>query len=43
MGSVEGFFGCEASRQIRALPDKAKASVPIVAMTANAFGDDLKK
>jgi CheY-like chemotaxis protein len=35
--------GCEASRQIRAMPDKAKASVPIIAMTANAFGDDLKK
>lgn len=35
--------GCEASRQIRALPDKQKASVPIIAMTANAFGEDLKK
>ena len=35
--------GCEASRQIRALPDQKKANVPIIAMTANAFGDDLKK
>lgn len=35
--------GCEASRQIRALPDQKKAEVPIIAMTANAFGDDLKK
>jgi CheY-like chemotaxis protein len=35
--------GCEASRQIRALSDKKKAEVPIIAMTANAFGDDLKK
>jgi CheY-like chemotaxis protein len=35
--------GCEASRQIRAMPDKKKAGVPIIAMTANAFGDDLKK
>ena len=35
--------GCEASRQIRALPDKQKADVPIIAMTANAFGEDLKK
>ena len=35
--------GCEASRQIRALSDKKKADVPIIAMTANAFGDDLKK
>ncbi|MBR2058559.1 MAG: hypothetical protein IJ982_06560, partial [Fibrobacter sp.] len=32
-----------ASRQIRALSDKKKAEVPIIAMTANAFGDDLKK
>jgi len=35
--------GCEASRQIRALPDKQKAGIPIIAMTANAFGDDLQK
>jgi signal transduction histidine kinase/CheY-like chemotaxis protein len=35
--------GCEASRQIRILPDKKKANIPIIAMTANAFGEDLKK
>ena len=34
--------GYEATRRIRALPDKEKASVPIVAMTANAFEDDRK-
>ena len=32
--------GYEASRAIRALPDKAVASIPIVAMTANAFQED---
>ena len=34
--------GYEATRCIRALPDKEKATVPIVAMTANAFEDDRK-
>ncbi len=34
--------GYEASRAIRALPDPALASVPIVAMTANAFEEDRK-
>ena len=34
--------GVEATRRIRALSDKEKASVPIVAMTANAFEDDRK-
>ena len=32
--------GYEATRAIRALPDKEKAQVPIIAMTANAFEDD---
>ncbi len=32
--------GYAASRAIRALEDKAKASVPILAMTANAFKED---
>ena len=32
--------GYEASRAIRALPDKAVNSIPIVAMTANAFQED---
>ena len=29
--------GLEAARRIRALPDKRRASVPIIAMTADAF------
>ena len=32
--------GYEATRQIRALPDVAKAGIPIFAMTANAFEED---
>ena len=32
--------GLEAAREIRALPDKAKADIPIVAMSANAFEED---
>jgi len=32
--------GYEAARAIRALPDKGKASIPILAMTANAFEED---
>ena len=32
--------GYDATRRIRALPDHAQASVPIVAMTANAFAED---
>ena len=32
--------GYEAARRIRALPEPEKASVPIVAVTANTFGED---
>ena len=32
--------GYEATRQIRTLPDAEKASIPIFAMTANAFEED---
>ena len=32
--------GYEAARAIRALPDPASASIPILAMTANAFEED---
>jgi signal transduction histidine kinase/ActR/RegA family two-component response regulator len=35
--------GYEATEAIRKLPDKKKASVPIVAMTANAFSEDIRK
>lgn len=32
--------GYEATRQIRSLPDQKASSVPIIAMTANAFSAD---
>lgn len=35
--------GYEATKQIRQLPDKHKARIPIIAMTANAFEEDKKK
>ncbi|MDE6568215.1 MAG: response regulator, partial [Lachnospiraceae bacterium] len=35
--------GYEATRQIRALEDAERASIPIVAMTANAFDEDKQK
>ena len=35
--------GYEASLAIRALEDKKKANIPIVAMTANAFSEDVQK
>ncbi len=35
--------GYEATRQIRALPDSQKSGIPIVAMTANAFSEDVKR
>ncbi len=35
--------GYEATRRIRALEDKAKANIPIYAMTANAFEEDRQK
>ena len=34
--------GYEASKAIRALPDKNLASIPIIAMTANAFAEDVQ-
>ena len=34
--------GYEASKAIRALPDKTLASIPIIAMTANAFAEDVQ-
>ncbi len=35
--------GYEATRRIRALEDRAKANIPIYAMTANAFEEDRQK
>ena len=32
--------GYEATRRIRSLDDSALSSIPIIAMTANAFDDD---
>ena len=32
--------GYEATKNIRALPDRSRASIPIIAMTANAFKED---
>lgn len=32
--------GYEATEQIRALPDRSRAMIPIIAMTANAFRED---
>ena len=32
--------GYKATQTIRNLPDKDKACIPIIAMTANAFDDD---
>ena len=34
--------GYEATRAIRALDDKGKSAIPIVAVTANAFEEDKK-
>jgi CheY-like chemotaxis protein len=34
--------GYQATRAIRALADKEKANIPIIAMTANAFDEDRK-
>ncbi len=39
MPNMDGYKAAEA---IRRLPDKAKASIPIVSMTANAFEEDRK-
>lgn len=33
--------GLEASRKIRGMPDERRAGIPIVAMTANAFAEDV--
>ena len=35
--------GYEATEKIRALGDPEKADIPIIAVTANAFGEDIRK
>jgi len=35
--------GYEATKQIRNMPDKAKANIPIIAVTANAFEEDKRE
>ncbi|MBR7190455.1 MAG: response regulator, partial [Oscillospiraceae bacterium] len=35
--------GYTAARAIRALPDTGLAGIPIIAMTANAFQEDIRK
>ena len=35
--------GYKATQEIRRLPDRNKACIPIIAMTANAFAEDKKK
>ena len=35
--------GCTAAEKIRMLPRKDVKSIPIIAMTANAFADDRQK
>ena len=35
--------GYEAAELIRSLPDRELASVPIIAVTANAFAEDVQK
>ena len=40
---MPGMNGYEAAKAIRALPEKELASIPILAMTANAFEEDKKE
>ena len=35
--------GYEATERIRLLPDRSRAQIPIIAMTANAFNEDRTK
>ena len=40
---MPGIDGYEASRSIRKLYDKEHAQIPIIAMTANAYDEDMEK
>ena len=35
--------GLEAAQNIRGLPDQGKAEIPIIAMTADAFEEDIRR
>ena len=35
--------GYEATKAIRSLEDRALADIPVIAMTANAFSEDVRK
>ena len=35
--------GLEAAEKIRQLPDRSKAGIPIIAMTADAFAEDIQR
>jgi two-component system sensor histidine kinase TorS len=39
--SLPGIDGVEATRRIRALPDKAKGNIPIIAMSAHVFQNEI--
>jgi CheY-like chemotaxis protein len=40
---MPGMSGTEATAAIRALPDRQRAQVPILALTANAFQSDTEQ
>ena len=40
---MPGIDGYEASKSIRKLYDKEHAQIPIIAMTANAYDEDMEK
>jgi CheY-like chemotaxis protein len=40
---MPGIDGYEAARSIRRLYDREHAEIPIIAMTANAFDEDMEK
>ena len=43
MEQIPKMDGYKATQEIRHLPDKDKACIPIIAMTANAFEEDKRE